>query len=266
MGRPLFTITSGNSWIIQWTPVDYVVSKTLGPPLGEEDRKQKGIKTRLKVKELNRSGSYPLTESQKQRAVFLQAVCWRKLYHTAMSCRCGAQLQHQKMKTGLSPYCQGTEMAALVLLQQSRTHGFSPGDTNMFLGRNPCFPLGSSAPLTKQSEFLLQSHGVESQSPELSSGAHKKAELPHQPSSHLTCENKNRARPPSEANTKPPSQWKHQYPEYIISDGSPIPGLSFTVPWIVKFIVASEFMKTLCDAHVISGWLPDFSSASAWAK
>lgn len=60
MGRPLFTITSGNSWIIQWTPVDYVVSKTLGPPLGEEDRKQKGIKTRLKVKEFNRSGPIPL--------------------------------------------------------------------------------------------------------------------------------------------------------------------------------------------------------------
>lgn len=62
MGRPLFPITSGNSWIIQWAPVDYVVSKTLGLPLGKEDKRQGGIKTCLKVKEFNRSGSYSFRE------------------------------------------------------------------------------------------------------------------------------------------------------------------------------------------------------------
>lgn len=62
MGRPLFPITSGNSWIIQWAPVDYVVSKTLGLPLGKEDKRRQGIKTCLKVKEFNRSGSYSFRE------------------------------------------------------------------------------------------------------------------------------------------------------------------------------------------------------------
>lgn len=172
-----------------------------------------------------------------------------------MSCRYAAQLYHPTMKMALSPCYQGTELIALLLLQQSRIHCFSPEDTNTLLERNPYFPPGSSAPLTGRSENSSCSPMEWRVVFQQSSGAHKNAELPHQPSSHLICENKNRARPPSEANTKPSSSWKYQYPEYIISDGSPIPGLSFTVAWIVKFIVASESMKTLwcsCDQWLAS--------------
>lgn len=145
MGRPLFTITSGNSWIIQWAPVDYVVSKTLGPPLGEEDRRRGGMKTCLKVKEFNRRGSYPFMKSLRSREGVSISVSL--LLRKVVPHRHCHKLEMHNSTVKLAKWRQpclcntSTRVITLLLLQQNKIHGFNLRDTNHVFGnKHTLFP------------------------------------------------------------------------------------------------------------------------------
>lgn len=158
MGRPLFPITSGNSWIIQWAPVDYVVSKTLGLPLGKEDKRQGGIKTCLKVKEFNRSGSYSFREvSEAERKSSISAGLLAK--ETCTTWRSGdVQISCKAPNTGtalLLPYqSKGNAPSA----PMSRIQGSRLSETHHVFGnKHRLYPRTSPSLTELSEEFLLQS-------------------------------------------------------------------------------------------------------------
>lgn len=163
----IFTITSGNSWIIQWAPVDYVVSKTLGPPLGEEDRGRGGIKPCLKDKCFNRSGSYPFTRSLRSRegvsisvSLPLRKVVPHRHCHELEMCSSAVNLAkwRQPCLSNTSIYCCSNKIGYVA----STLVGIL-GIPTMCLEINMCFSPGSfPSPTELSQKFLLQSSGMKS--------------------------------------------------------------------------------------------------------